>query len=125
MGRIQAPYGTWSSPIDARFVAEDSGWPYSLVKVSGGDVYWSESRPAEDGRDALVLRRGTTSGNLLPVRSVEGVPGILDRGPLWRTSTPRTMLSMREPLITATLFSIFVGTRGTAKAIGAIQRLYV
>jgi hypothetical protein len=31
------------------------------------------------------------------------------------------MLSMREPLITATLFSIFVGTRGTAKAIGAIQ----
>jgi hypothetical protein len=35
------------------------------------------------------------------------------------------MLSMREPLITATLFSIFVGTRGTAKALGAIQRLYV
>jgi hypothetical protein len=35
------------------------------------------------------------------------------------------MFSMREPLITATLFSIFVGTRGTAKAIGAIQRLYV
>jgi len=35
------------------------------------------------------------------------------------------MLSMREPLITATLFSIFVGTTGTAKAIGAIQRLYV
>ena len=29
---------------------------------------------------------------------------------------------MREPLITATLFSIFVGTRGTAKAIGALQR---
>ena len=25
----------------------------------------------------------------------------------------------------ATLFSIFVGTRGTAKALGAIQRLYV
>jgi len=41
------------------------------------------------------------------------------------TRTPRTMPSMREPLITATLFSIFVGTTGTAKAIGAIQRLYV
>ena len=37
----------------------------------------------------------------------------------------RTMHGMREPLITATLFSIFVGTRGTAKAIGAIQRLYL
>jgi len=30
---------------------------------------------------------------------------------------------MREPLITATLLSIFVGTTGTAKAIGALQRL--
>jgi hypothetical protein len=30
---------------------------------------------------------------------------------------------MREPLITATLFSIYVSTRGTAKAIGALQRL--
>src|SRR5690349_7308 len=54
---MEAPYGTWSSPIDGRFVAADSGWMYSLVKVSGGDVYWSESRPAEDGRDALVVRR--------------------------------------------------------------------
>ena len=42
-----------------------------------------------------------------------------------QASPPRTMPSMREPLITATLFSIFVGTTGTAKAIGAIQRLYV
>jgi hypothetical protein len=31
---------------------------------------------------------------------------------------------MREPLITAALFSIYVGTRGTAKALGAIQRVY-
>jgi hypothetical protein len=36
----------------------------------------------------------------------------------------RTLHLMREPLITATLLSIYVGTRGTAKAIGAIQRLY-
>ena len=54
---MDAPYGTWTSPIDGRFVASDSGWMYSLVKVSGGDVYWSESRPEEDGRDALVARR--------------------------------------------------------------------
>jgi hypothetical protein len=31
---------------------------------------------------------------------------------------------MREPFITATLLGIVVGTRGTAKALGAIQRLY-
>jgi len=31
---------------------------------------------------------------------------------------------MREPLITATLFSIYVGSVGTAKALGAVQRIY-
>jgi hypothetical protein len=61
----------------------------------------------------------------LPVRGVEGVRGILDRQPLWSAAGAAHNLSMREPLITATLFSIFVGTRSTAKAIGALQRLYV
>jgi hypothetical protein len=31
---------------------------------------------------------------------------------------------MREPLITAALLSIYVGTTSTAKALGALQRLY-
>jgi hypothetical protein len=35
----------------------------------------------------------------------------------------RTLHPMREPLITATLLSIYVGTRGTAKALGVLQRL--
>jgi hypothetical protein len=34
------------------------------------------------------------------------------------------MLSMREPLITAALLSIYVSTRSTAKALGTLQRLY-
>jgi dipeptidyl aminopeptidase/acylaminoacyl peptidase len=55
---MEAPYGSWSSPIDARAVAGDSGWMYSMVKAAGSDIYWSESRPLEDGRDALVVRRG-------------------------------------------------------------------
>ena len=58
---MQSPYGTWSSPIDGEVVASDSGWMYSHIKVSGGDVYWSESRPAEDGRDALMVRRGAAA----------------------------------------------------------------
>jgi hypothetical protein len=65
------------------------------------------------------------SGTIFPVPPVEAIPGFLDRGPLWRNIHTPILLSMREPLITATLFSIFVGTRGTAKALGAIQRLYV
>jgi dipeptidyl aminopeptidase/acylaminoacyl peptidase len=55
---MEAPYGSWSSPIDGRAVAGDSGWMYSMVKAAGSDIYWSESRPLEDGRDALVVRRG-------------------------------------------------------------------
>jgi hypothetical protein len=50
---------------------------------------------------------------------------MLDSGPLWSSLHAPIMLNMTEPLITATLFSIYVGTRGTAKALGAIQRLYV
>ena len=51
----EAPYGTWRSPIDGDAVARDRGWTYSLVTVAGGAVYWSEARPLEDGRDAIVV----------------------------------------------------------------------
>ena len=40
-----------------------------------------------------------------------------------RPIVPQTEL-MREPLITATLLSIYLSSRGGAKTIGAIQRLY-
>ncbi len=53
----EAPYGTWRSPIDGDAVARDPGWAYSLITVDGGAVYWSETRPLEDGRDAIVVRR--------------------------------------------------------------------
>ena len=53
----EAPYGTWHSPIDGDAVARDRGWTYSMVTVSDGAVYWSEARPLEDGRDAIVVRR--------------------------------------------------------------------
>ena len=55
---MEAPYGTWKSPIDGAAVAADRGWTYSLVTAAGGDVYWSEARPLEDGRDAIVVKRG-------------------------------------------------------------------
>jgi dipeptidyl aminopeptidase/acylaminoacyl peptidase len=53
----EAPYGTWRSPIGGDTVARDPGWAYSLITVDGGAVYWSETRPLEDGRDAIVVRR--------------------------------------------------------------------
>ena len=49
-----APYGSWRSPIDADAVAHDRGWTYSMLTAAPDGVYWSELRPEEDGRDAIV-----------------------------------------------------------------------
>lgn len=51
-----APYGAWASPIDARTVAAHDGRP-AFVGVVGDEVWWTEPRPAEGGRRALVRRR--------------------------------------------------------------------
>ncbi|MFE9257010.1 prolyl oligopeptidase family serine peptidase [Streptomyces sp. NPDC006879] len=50
------PYGTWPSPIDAALVAAHDGCPEYLDTV-GEEVWWTEPRPREQGRRALVRRR--------------------------------------------------------------------
>jgi dipeptidyl aminopeptidase/acylaminoacyl peptidase len=52
---VVAPYGTWTSPISARTVAEQ-GLRLGFVALDGGDIYWLEGRPQEGGRNALVKR---------------------------------------------------------------------
>ncbi|WP_326609841.1 prolyl oligopeptidase family serine peptidase [Streptomyces scopuliridis] len=49
-------YGTWPSPIDAALAASHDGRP-EYVGVLGDEVWWTEPRPAEAGRRALVRRR--------------------------------------------------------------------
>ncbi|MFG2209648.1 S9 family peptidase [Streptomyces sp. NPDC048638] len=51
-----APYGAWPSPVDAGTVAAHDGRP-AFVGVVGDEVWWTEPRPAEGGRRALVRRR--------------------------------------------------------------------
>ncbi|MGY4915012.1 S9 family peptidase [Streptomyces sp. 900116325] len=60
-------YGTWPSPVGARLAASHDGRP-EYVGVVGDEVWWTEPRPAEAGRRALVRRRadGTTE-SVLPV----------------------------------------------------------
>ncbi|MGW7514026.1 S9 family peptidase [Streptomyces sp. NPDC054796] len=53
MATIQAPFGSWPSPIDARLVAAHDGRPEYLGSV-GEEVWWTEPRPEEGGRRALV-----------------------------------------------------------------------
>ncbi|MEV6650935.1 prolyl oligopeptidase family serine peptidase [Streptomyces sp. NPDC051219] len=50
------PYGSWPSPIDASLAASHDGRP-DWVGMVGDEVWWTEPRPAEGGRRALVRRR--------------------------------------------------------------------
>jgi dipeptidyl aminopeptidase/acylaminoacyl peptidase len=56
--KITASYGTWVSPITAEDVAT-GGIRLSAVTVDGRDIYWTESRPAEGGRQVVVRRDAT------------------------------------------------------------------
>ncbi|HWD09177.1 MAG TPA: S9 family peptidase, partial [Actinomycetota bacterium] len=48
-------YGSWASPISAEIVAS-GGVRLSQVAWSGDDLYWSEGRPSEGGRNVIVRR---------------------------------------------------------------------
>jgi len=60
------PYGSWPTPVTSEVVVTKAV-KLAEVQVDGEDVIWSESRPAEGGRTALVRLRGGTREELLPV----------------------------------------------------------
>lgn len=55
MPKHVAPYGSWRSPITARWIVADAVGVGSIA-LAGEDLLWSESRPSEGGRTALVRR---------------------------------------------------------------------
>ena len=52
------PYGTWPSPISAELVASSGGIRISDTYVDRARTVWSESRPREGGRFAVVDSTG-------------------------------------------------------------------
>src|SRR3954452_8079558 len=50
-----APYGSWKSPITGDLIVSDSIRLGSIV-LDGDDIYWSEGRPSEGGRNVIVRR---------------------------------------------------------------------
>ncbi|KOV62327.1 acyl-peptide hydrolase [Streptomyces sp. MMG1121] len=52
---MTSPYGTWPSPVGAALAAAHDGHP-EWVGFVGDEVWWTEPRPAEGGRRALVRR---------------------------------------------------------------------
>jgi dipeptidyl aminopeptidase/acylaminoacyl peptidase len=62
-----APYGSWSSPITLDLVANEGGVAYGYVSVDAEGLYWLESRPQEEGRQALVfLPHGGSAVDVVP-----------------------------------------------------------
>jgi dipeptidyl aminopeptidase/acylaminoacyl peptidase len=51
-----APYGSWTSPFSLDLVADAGGVSFGYLDISEAGVYWSETRPLENGRTALVFR---------------------------------------------------------------------
>lgn len=59
------PYGSWKSPITAEFIAAETVG-LAQVALDGTDVYWSEQRPAEGGRNAVLRARSGVIEEVLP-----------------------------------------------------------
>jgi len=57
VAKRKVPFGAWPSALGAEAVAEGSVRLGGLA-LDGDDVYWVESRPAEQGRLALLRKRG-------------------------------------------------------------------
>jgi len=54
MSSVQvAPYGSWRSPITSELIVSET-IKLGQIFLDGSDVYWSESRPTEGGRNVIV-----------------------------------------------------------------------
>jgi dipeptidyl aminopeptidase/acylaminoacyl peptidase len=47
------PYGAWVSPITSELIVSETV-SFGQVFLDGNDIYWSESRPADAGRNVIV-----------------------------------------------------------------------
>jgi dipeptidyl aminopeptidase/acylaminoacyl peptidase len=59
------PYGTWPTPVTSELVVRAARTP-TAVAFDGDDVWWSEARPEEGGRIAVVRRSGSAMREVLP-----------------------------------------------------------
>jgi dipeptidyl aminopeptidase/acylaminoacyl peptidase/uncharacterized protein (DUF2132 family) len=52
---VAAPFGSWASPVTADLIVGQS-IRLGQLGILGGDIFWSEGRPQEQGRNVLVWR---------------------------------------------------------------------
>src|SRR5579883_2086702 len=53
MSKRAVPFGLWPSPLSAASVAA-GGLRFRRLQGAGGALFWSESRPAEQGRSPVL-----------------------------------------------------------------------
>lgn len=64
---ITKPYGSWKSPISGKSLVQNS-LRLGQIQMSGESIYWTEGRPAEKGRTALM---GYSHGELHEITAPE------------------------------------------------------
>ena len=60
----KASFGSWDSPITADLIVAGS-LGIGEIRLDGDDIYWTEMRPFEEGRNTIV--RCTADGDILDV----------------------------------------------------------
>jgi dipeptidyl aminopeptidase/acylaminoacyl peptidase len=62
-----APYGSWTSLFSLDLVADAGGMAFGYLDITEDGVYWTETRPLENGRTVLVFRpHGGESVDVVP-----------------------------------------------------------
>ncbi|RBY88215.1 S9 family peptidase [Blastococcus sp. TBT05-19] len=98
-------HGTWPTPITSALVVRTAARLEEVV-VDGEDVWWSESRPDEDGRSVLVRRSGEgTVTDVLPapwnartrVHEYGGAAWTVAEGVVWFTNWSDQRLYRLDP----------------------------
>ena len=77
------PYGSWPSPITAKFITTASVRLGSLSVDREGELHWLEGRPQEKGRQVVVRYCGesATSTKAAASRAAASVRGAVDVTP--------------------------------------------
>ena len=91
--RKVSPYGAWASPItiDLLLNGAVSIGRGAMPRWDGDDLYWSELRPTESGRQVIVRRRGGVNTDVTPagfhartrVHEYGGGHYAVDEGSVW------------------------------------------
>lgn len=100
-----APYGSWRSPITSDLIVAET-LRLSEVRLDGEDIYWSEMRPAEEGRYMVVRRSpdGRTADVTPPrfnartrLHEYGGGAYVVSRGTVWFSNYRDQRLYRQDP----------------------------